>query len=436
MLNNTREIAYTVLLDIEKNNTFSNIALSKALRINQFAEKKDRAFVTRLVEGVTELKIRLDYVINDYSKSKVNKLKPPIRVILRMGVYQLLYMNSVPDSAAINESVNLAKRHGFKTLAGFVNGVLRTIGRNKDICLLKLPNPAAEYSVPDWLYDFLHETYGEDAEKILSAQFLERGTTIRCNSTKITRDELMEKLLSAGISVEKSAYDENALIIYDYDFIRKVPGYKKGEFSVQDVSSMCAVSAAGIAPGSLVLDMCAAPGGKSLYAAEILIREGMKEGFKGASGRVISRDISKEKTDLIRENAERLGLDNIIVEEYDALSIDKDMIEKADTVIADVPCSGLGVIGKKNDIKYRISREDMTNLSIKALEILNNAAMYVKPGGTLLFSTCTINPEENNINCEKFLKTHPEFIKGEEKTFIQGIDDCDGFYYCIMKKRI
>jgi 16S rRNA (cytosine967-C5)-methyltransferase len=187
---------------------------------------------------------------------------------------------------------------------------------------------------------------------------------------------------------------------------------------------MCAVEAAGVQPGDRVLDLCAAPGGKSCYAAELL---------KG-TGTVISRDLTREKTELIRDNVSRLGLSNITVEEWDATKTDQSFLAQADVVIADVPCSGLGIIGRKNDIKYKMNRENMQTLAQLAREILNQAAAYVKPGGTLLFSTCTINPEENEENARWFTANHPEYHITAERTFLQGVDFCDGFYYAVMKK--
>lgn len=426
MIQDAREIALTVLLDIDRNHTFSNIALNKALRINQFTDKQNRAFVTRLVEGVTERQLLLDYYINRYSKTKVNKLRPQVRIILRMGIYQLLYMDSVPDRAACSEAVRMMKKHGMASLSGYVNGVLRTVVREKEGNTLEAPQEIwLQYSTPEWLWDFLNETYGRDrAETILSAQYKERGTTIRCNETVTSRRALKERLQEAGIQVEEGHYSQEALIISGYDFIRRVPGYREGAFSVQDESSMCAVEAAGIQPGDRVLDLCAAPGGKSCYAAELL---------KG-TGTVISRDLTREKTELIRDNVSRLGLSNITVEEWDATKTDQSFLAQADVVIADVPCSGLGIIGRKNDIKYKMNRENMQTLAQLAREILNQAAAYVKPGGTLLFSTCTINPEENEENARWFTANHPEYHITAERTFLQGVDFCDGFYYAVMKK--
>ncbi len=426
---NTRDIVLNILMDIEANKTFSNQAISKALSKNQFEDKRDRAFITRLAEGVMEQLISLDYTINQFSKTKVNKCKPMIRCILRMGVYQILYMESVPDSAACNESVKLAKAHGFGSLSGFVNGVLRNIARHKD----NIPEPSKDkssseylsvkYSMPKWLCDKLKKDYPEKYMKILEGCFWDRPTAIRVNTTRITRDELKGELEAAGITVEYGNYDEKALLISDYDFIKKVPGYKKGYFTVQDESSMQAVRAAGIKPGDVVIDVCAAPGGKTTCAAEYL----------NCNGTLYSMDVSEDKLELIEENVSRLGFTNVVISCQDATKEIPDM--KVDVVIADLPCSGLGIIGRKNDIKYRLEDKQLGELVNLQRSILNNVCNYVKDKGTLLYSTCTINPDENHNNAMWFLQEHKEFELIEEKLFLQGIDMCDGFYYAVLKKR-
>lgn len=424
MAPDAREITLKILLDMEKNKTLSSIALNKALRTVQFSDKKMRAQITRLTEGVTEYRLLLDYYIEQYSDRKPKKLRPQVRSILRMGVYQILYMDGVPDSAACDEAVKMMKRHGLASLSGYVNGVLRTIAREKNH--LEAPKePWISYSVPEWLWNFLLDTYGKaQTEKILHAQFEEKMTAIRCNRTRIQPEKLEEKLLAAGIAVQKGRYSDSALLIDGYDFIRKIPGFREGEFSVQDESSMCALEAVPIRNGDTVIDLCAAPGGKTCYAAEIM----------NHTGSVISRDLTAEKTELIKDNINRLRLTNVTVSEHDALEYDSSLEQAGDVVIADVPCSGLGIIGRKNDIKYRMTPEDMKNLETLGLQILSMASKYVKCGGCLLFSTCTINPGENGGTVEKFLTENKNFEKLTERTFLQGIDACDGFYYCVMRR--
>lgn len=426
---NTRDIALSILMDVETGNTFSNIALGKALKKNQFEDKTDRAFITRLAEGTIEYKITLDYVINQFSKTKVNKCKPLIRCLLRMGTYQILYMDSVPDSAACNEMVKLAKSHGFGSLSGFVNGVLRNIARNKDKITYpdEKKNPiqalSVKYSMPEWLVQKLKKDYSDSCEQILAGSFTDRETSIRVNATKITKEELKE-LLAEKLQVKDGHYYDNALLISGYDFVKKIPGYRQGYFTVQDESSMCAVSSAEIKKGDFIIDVCAAPGGKTTAAAE----------FTGEQGHVVSMDISEEKLELIEENVERLGLTNVEIHANDATVLRKEYIEKADVVIADLPCSGLGILGRKNDIKYRVTEEQLDELVKLQNEILQVVCQYVKPGGTLAYSTCTINPEENEHQVENFLKSHPEFGLKTSRLFLQGVDKCDGFFYAIMKR--
>ncbi len=429
-MTNSRDIVLSILMDIDTNKTFSNIAISKALSKNQFSDKSDRAFITRLAEGVVEYMITLDYVINQYSKTKINKCKPMIRCILRMGAYQILFMDKVPDSAACNEAVKLAKAHGMQGLSGFVNGVLRTVSRNKDS--IKYPCAKSErlkyisvkYSMPEWLVGRILEDYPEQGETIIEASFVERKTSIRVNTTKTSRESLTDMISEAGIDVYQGFYDEKALLIDNYDFIKRVPGYKQGLFTVQDESSMCAIRAAGIKVGDVVMDVCSAPGGKTTGAAEFL---------KG-TGKIYSMDLSEDKLELIEENVNRLGFNNIYISAHNATELLENMIEKADVVIADVPCSGLGIIGRKNDIKYRLEESQMTELVNLQREILSVVHKYIKPGGTLLYSTCTINPSENQKNVEWFLENHPEFKLKEQRLFLQGIDKCDGFFYAVMKK--
>lgn len=425
---NTRDIVLNILMDIETNKTFSNQAISKALSKNQFEDKRDRAFITRLAEGVMEQLISLDYIINQFSRTKVNKCKPMIRCLLRMGAYQILYMESVPDSAACNESVKLAKSHGFGSLSGFVNGVLRSIARNKD----NISEPSGDkaspdylsvkYSMPKWLVAKLKKDYPEKYMKILEGCFWDRQTSIRVNTTRISRDELKVALEEAGITVEYGNYSDKALLISDYDFIKKIPGYKKGYFTVQDESSMCAIKAAGIKPGDVVVDVCAAPGGKTTCAAEYLNGQGM----------VYSMDISEDKLELIEDNVSRLGFENVKISCHDATELIPNM--KADVVIADVPCSGLGIIGRKNDIKYRLEQEQLAELAQLQKNILSTVKEYVKDKGILLYSTCTINPDENQNNVKWFLENN-NFELVEDRCFLQGVDMCDGFYYAVLKKR-
>lgn len=449
-MTNARDIVLSILLDIEGNNTFSNIAIAKALKKHQFEAKKDRAFITRLAEGVTETKIKLDYMIDGFSKTPSEKCKPLIRSLLRMGVYQIMYMDAVPDSAVCNEAVKLAKKHNFGSLGGFVNGVLRAVARNKDNIAMPDRENLSEYlsvnySTPEWLCKKIMEDYGEKGETIIAASFDERKTALRVNTLKITREKLKEFIEEENIKrrnnankgnnegdnsaihiiLEDGIYDKNALLVSGYDFIRSMPGYRQGLFFIQDESSMCAIKAAGIKPYQTVVDVCSAPGGKTLNAAC----------YMEGKGKIYARDISDEKLILIEENAERLGLRDIIsIEKWDAKTVDERLVQKADVVIADLPCSGLGIMGRKNDIKYRITQEQIGELIRLQRDMLSAVRQYVKRGGVLLYSTCTINPQENKENTRWFLENNSEFKLCAEKQMLQGVDKCDGFYYAVLQR--
>ena len=449
----SREVAYTILFNIEKQGTFSNDALQVALRRNQFTDKKERSFVTRLVEGVTERKITLDFLIKKASKKGNVKLKPQILTILRMGVYQIVYMDNVPDRAAISESVNLAKNHNLSSLSGYVNAVLHSICDIRDegrLDSLIVSNPSIKYSTPKWLCDFLVNTFGkETAFAILEDQFAEHDTVIRINTLKTDKNAYKSLIDKADIKYTDGILSDRCIRIKEYDHIKKLPGYRDGLFTVQDETSVYTIEHIGIKPGDKVLDICSAPGGKSMLSYELATKD-------GKAGTVVSRDISNNKIDKIEENAERMCIPVRVLDDdfdvtklspginlqiSDATELDTRIAslsdsDKFDVVIADVPCSGLGIIGRKNDIKYNVTQDSMKKLAGQGLVILKNAAEYVKKGGRLCFSTCTINPGENGEVVEHFINNteNKTFKVIEEKTFLQGINGSDGFYYCIMER--
>lgn len=413
-----------ILLDMDRTGRITSGALQDGLRKLQFTEKENRAFITRLVEGTTEYRLQLDAVIDQYAKKKTEKQKPPVRVILRMSVYQLLYMDGVPDRAVLSEAGRLMRAHHLENMIGVVNGILRNVQRGLEdgtVDAVRNTSLSLKYSTPEWICDRLIAAYGgEKAERILAAGFTDRPLTIRVNRTKTTKAELTDTFLQAGISVEEGLISPDALRITGVDFVRKLPGFREGHFFVQDESSQYAMNTLGDVAGKRIISLCAAPGGKATMLAE-------------RGGIVTARDLTEEKTELIWENAERLGL-SLAVEAQDASEAVPEDKEAYDIVIADVPCSGLGVMGRKNDIKYHISPEGVEELVQLSGRILDAAAKAVRPGGTLLFSTCTLLPEENGMQVLEFLEKHREFRKIEEKQLLQGMDPCDGFYYCQMVK--
>lgn len=442
-----REITLGILTDISENSNFSHTVINRTLNQYQYLEKQDRAFITRLCEGTIERMFTLDYIINCYSSVKVNKMKPFIRNLLRMSVYQIKYMNQVPESAACNEAVKLAKKRGFGNLSGFVNGVLRNIIRNPEKVVYPEEKKdgkrylSVTYSAPDWLVEQLINQYGYVAAKqFFEAALQNNKTTIRCNTEKITVNELKVMLEQEKVLVSEGTYLLEALKIGGYNYLSELNSFKNGFFQVQDESSMLVGAVSGIKDGDYIIDVCAAPGGKSLHAAELLRK----------SGQVDSRDLSETKVNLIRENINRLGYVNIKAKEADALVLDQDSIEKADILIADLPCSGLGVIGKKPDIKYNMTREKQKDLAALQREILLVVHQYVKKGGVLLYSTCTINEEENLANVRWFLEHHdfklesiedllpPALLSDTTKEgYIQllpGVHDTDGFFIAKLRR--
>lgn len=445
---NIREMALEILLEAERNGAYPNVLLKQTLDKYLYMEKQERAFLTRLVEGTVERKLTLDYYLNHVSKTPVNKCKPVIRCILRMAAYQIFYMDAVPDSAACNEAVKLAQKKGFQTLKGFVNGVLRNLSRRKNEIVMpneeKEPVKAlsAAYSVPEWLVEKVIKEYGMEHGKNMFASLYENvgATTIRVNNSKISTEECAKLLEKEGVHVEKAAYVENALEISDYDSLRFLESFEKGYFQVQDVSSMLVALAANPKLGDTVIDVCAAPGGKSIHVADLLL----------GTGHVEARDLTDYKVGLIEENITRCGFTNVTAKRADALMFDEAAKESADIVIADLPCSGLGVLKKKSDIKYRMSQQQIEELAQLQRRILKNAAAYVKPGGTLIYSTCTITKEENDMQVDWILENLPlqlvslegcmceELLKNHEREgvlqLLPGREKTDGFFLAKLQK--
>lgn len=452
---NEREIVLAVLLEVTENGQFSHIILRDVLSKYQYLEKRERAFITRVTEGTLEHMIEIDYILDRFSKVKVKKMKPVIRGILRSAVYQLKYMDSVPDRAVCNEAVKLAVRKGFSGLKGYVNGVLRSVARGLDDVQYpgeKMEELSVRYSCPKWILDLWGRTYGTEViEKMLNDFQQEKAVTIRCCLNRISPDRLRERLESEGITVEKHPYLPYAFQISGYDYLNDLAAFQEGLFTVQDISSMLVAEIASPEAGAQVIDVCAAPGGKALHTAEKLymaeaqLLKDENAQKNRTAGHVEARDLTEGKVELIRENIERTGLTNISAVCRDASVPDRDAEGRADLVIADLPCSGLGVIGKKPDLKYKASPEGIDSLVRLQQKILSCAQSYVKPGGTLIYSTCTVNPGENIDNVHWFLQQYPEFSPDDirdricpelresvvEKGCIQllpGVHKSDGFF--------
>ena len=430
---NVRELVLNILVEYERDGVRKPSLLKDSLNKYDYLETRDKAFMKRVVDGCIERQIQIDYILDSFSKTPTAKMQPFIRNLLRMSVYQILFMDQVPDSAACNEAVKLAGKHKFQGLKGFVNGVLRNIARNRD--KIAYPDRSIDggakylstlYSMPEWICNMWLETYGFEKTEGMLKFFLEpRPTTVRLSLSAIRKlygkdgdsdDKLiadyMDRLTGAGVVVKRSDILPYALDLEKTDNIRFLPGFEEGAFFVQDVSSMLVTEIAGVEPSDVVVDVCAAPGGKSLHAAE-------------RAATVLSRDVSERKCELIRENAERMGLSNVKVELHDAKIHDRNLENKADFIYLDLPCSGLGIIGRKNDIKYNASRKGLGELSNLQWEIIKTVWDYVKPGGTLMYSTCTVNMAENQEMVKRICAELPfetvDFSEKLPKALTEGV---------------
>ncbi len=433
---NIRELVLDMLMEVTRDGRPSHVVHSQMLEKYEYLEKQERKFISRLFKGTLERLLTLDYVIGRFSSVKIGKIRPVIKNILRMGVYQILYMENIPHSAACNEAVKLSERRGFKNLKGFVNGVLRNVSRQAGNISWpdKDKDPAAYmsvmYSAPEWLVKMWLKNYGrENTEAMLKDSLEEKPVTVRCISEKDT-DRVKEILEGEGVSVLPGSFIPYALKLSDFDHLGALDSFRQGLYAVQDESSMMAVEMAGLSPGDMVLDVCAAPGGKSCHCAGKLLS--MAEDI-GKAGQVIARDLTPAKAQLILENVQRLGLPNVTVQVKDASVLYEEDRKRARVVLADLPCSGLGVLGRKADIKYRMNPEQMKELAALQRKILSVVQNYVADGGTLIYSTCTVNPEENMENALWFQENF-DFVMEDSRQYLPGIHGCDGFFIARFKK--
>lgn len=447
---NIREAVLDLLMQLEKEQEYSHKMIKEVLDKYRYLPVQERAFLKRLAEGSIERRIELDYVIDRFSGVPVKKMKPFIRSLMRMSVYQILYMDHVPDSAACNEAVKLAGKRKFQNLKGFVNGVLRKISREKkqmvypDSKKEPIKYASVRYSMPEWIVEKWMKDYGlEKTEQILKGLLAVRPVSLRValNTTENERNAWLAQVEKSGVSINRHPLSEYCFLAENIDHITEIPGFEEGFFTVQDFSSSLAAEAAGIQEGDRVLDICAAPGGKSIYAAQ----------KTGSTGTVIARDLSEAKTELIRQAAERMRTENLQIQIWDARKTDEAMRESADVVLADVPCSGLGVIGKKRDIKYRVTLAELDEIAALQKQILEASVWYVKPGGTLLYSTCTINKQENEDMAEWICQNFPFEPESLEpylpaslhsettaKGYLQLFPDgrnYDGFFFARLKRK-
>ena len=448
----SREICLEVIVSVLEKGEFYNAAVTRALADNRDLKPVDRAFIAALTEGTVERAIELDYIIDRFSSKKVEKLKANIRNILRMAVYQIKYMDKVPDNAAVNEAVKLAVKKGFGGLRGFVNGVLRNIARNIDD--IQCPEAYIRYSMPKWIVNHLEKELGSDGMIRAMEYYLSKPElSIRPVDMNET-DELYKRLIEAEYEVHRGNILNYALRIKNSGKVTDIPGYDKGLFFVQDESSMMPahivyeyLKSKGCETACntnklQVLDMCSAPGGKVLHLAAML----------SGKAHFCARDLSKTKTDKIRDNIRKAGYTGIEVSEKDALVYYEEDAGQYDVIIADLPCSGLGVIAKKPDIKYNIKKEDLNTLADIQSKMLDNAAGYLRPNGIIVYSTCTINAAENQENCRRFLEKHSEYKSVDVSAYIPevlhgsvteegylriepGKYETDGFFVALFEKK-
>lgn len=434
-----RETALNVLIACRKEGGWSNGVLKEYCHRDRL-DSRDSALAARLCYGVIQNRGLLDFYLQQLLTGKTKSLHPAVHDILHLGLYQLYLMDKIPESAAVNESVELAKKYCRKqnNAGGLVNAVLRNAVRSKD----SLKQPVSwedKYSHPGELINLLKSYVGKDRiEPMLRANNAIVPMTVQVNTLKTTVDALQARLEAEGVTAEKHQWLTDCLILSGTGNIEQLPSFREGMFYVQDPAAKLSVLCAALSPGQAVLDCCAAPGGKSFAAAIAMAGEGS----------ITSCDVHGHKIELIAKGAERLGLTSIAARQQDATVFCPDWQERFDTVIADVPCSGLGIIRKKPDIRYK-DLSSLTELPALQEKILCNAARYVKKGGLLLYATCTLVREENEGMVERFLRAHPEFTteplplpapfpKNETGmlVLVPGEYDTDGFFFCRLRRKL
>lgn len=441
-----RKMALDILLKVEKNKSYSNLLIDSQLNESEM-KGRDAAFLTALVYGVLENLICLDYFISHFSSRKAAKLDPVVKNILRLGAYQLIFLTHVPVHAAVSESVDLAKRRGAARASGFINAVLRKISQSSE----KLPYPDKEhdlrrylhvrYSCPTFLLDKWIREYGIENTKGFLIGFEKRpAAVLRVNTLKTTAEELISQFSEEEISAKAVKFPQNAIEVDRLPDLRNSAAFKNGFFTVQNTASQICCFAAGAKPGDTVIDMCSAPGGKSFTLAFEMENK----------GKILSLELYESRLKLIKEGAQRLSLDIIEPIQNDA-SKHNEKLGLADVVLCDVPCSGLGVIGRKPEIRYK-DPDGFDELPDLQYAILCEGSSHVKAGGTLVYSTCTLSRAENDEVAERFIESHSDFYsclpkeieelagngvsKGVFATLMPHITGTDGFFITVFKKKV
>ncbi|NBG89129.1 16S rRNA (cytosine(967)-C(5))-methyltransferase RsmB [Isachenkonia alkalipeptolytica] len=402
---NPRKGAYRVLSKVLYEETYSNIALNEEIQKGDYKDK-DLNLLTEIVYGTIEKLLTLNFGIDHFSKVKTKKMDEATRLILQIGAYQILFLDRVPDFAIANEAGKLARVYA-KRSKGFINGILRNMIRRKEE--ISWPKKEANlplylsvnYSYPMWLVEELLKYYSaEFTEGFMKASAENPPMYFRVNTLKVSREKVLEAFKKQGLEAEISALLPEAIKVQGLKNISDFQPLKEGWVHIQDISSMFAAKFLDPRPGEYVMDLCSAPGGKTTHIAQLMENK----------GEIIARDIFPHKLRLIEEHSHRLGINIIKTRQFSGENLDKESIGKADRVLVDAPCSGLGVIRRKPEIKYRVRKEGLEALQKLQRTILENAAKYVKSGGVLLYSTCTIHPLENQGITEAFLKNHGDFV--------------------------
>jgi 16S rRNA (cytosine967-C5)-methyltransferase len=436
-----REAALDVIEAVEKNQSYSNLLLNSVIEKNELPSK-DIGLLTELTYGTIQRKLTLDYYLAPFIKGKLDEW---VRHLLRLSLYQIVYLDRIPDRAVLHEAVEIAKKRGHKGISGLVNGVLRSIQRKGIPSLEEIKDPIERVSIetshPFWLVKRWEEQFGlEKTREMCEMNLVAPKQTARVNTTKLTREELIHNLSGIGVEVKASPVTEEAVQTLRGNLV-KTDAYRNGELTIQDESSMLVAHALELQKNMKVLDACAAPGGKTTHIAELL----------DGTGEVHALDLHKHKVKLIDENATRLGLSNIFTATLDSRKAgEKFEKESFDRILVDAPCSGLGVLRRKPDIKYAKKEADLHSLQKIQLDILSSVAPLLQKGGILVYSTCTVDKNENEGTVRSFLSDHPEFepyhLKNLPETvqpFIEGNElqvfpqdfGGDGFYIsCFIKK--
>lgn len=431
MIDKPREVALKILYKIDKEQAYSNIVLNEEIKQNRKSlDEKDIGLISEIVYGVTTWKLTIDEIIKKYSKIKLKKISPWILNILRMGVYQIIFLDKIPKSAAVNESVNLAKRYGHSSSSNFVNAILRKIEKNDYEEFFQISDDIERISkttsMPEWIIkELLKNNNLEIVEQICKNSNIKPKITIRINDLKTNKEEFIKKLEERNINYKETTY-KDFLILEKIKNIENLDLFKNGFFTIQDISAGLTAKILDPKSEDNVLDACSAPGGKTTYMAELMKNEGIIEAW----------DIHEHRTRLVEENAKRLGINIIKTKVKDASIYDQSLNEKFDKILLDVPCLGIGVIKRKPDIKWQRKIEDIKEITNIQQNILEKCSKYLKKNGTLVYSTCSILKEENENVIYKFLEKNNNFEIVENSIMnIIPDDEKDGFFICKLRKK-